>query len=211
MITRNQPDIPDTHSFIDVLGDKPAAGTIGEWILRSACQQAAEWRKIIPEFIIGVNLFEVQFLSARLPAIIRDILDECQLPPAALELELVETTLLHTDAKTLKLMRDLRGIGIGLAFDDYGTGFASLSMLKKHPVTRLKIDRSFIRNVTASSEDAALVKAILYLARSFGIAVIAEGVEDQAQLAFLKEHNCLEAQGYLFGRPVPAKDFILSP
>ncbi|MCS2608512.1 sensor domain-containing phosphodiesterase [Halomonas dongshanensis] len=198
---------PDT--FIEILGQKSSAVMVGEWILRSACQQAAQWRNIIPDFTIGVNLFESQFRSGSLPQTIHDILDEYHLPPEALELELVENILLHTDAKTLKLIYDLRDIGIGLAFDDYGTGFASLSLLKKFPVTRLKIDRSFIRNVTTSSEDAAVVKAILYLARSFDMSVIAEGVENEAQLSFLKEHHCLEAQGYLFGRPVPAKDFIL--
>ena len=98
-------------------------------------------------------------------------------------------------------------MGVGLAFDDYGTGFASLSLLKTYPVTRLKIDKSFVRHVTSDTENAALVRAVLYLGRSFGMDVIAEGVETQEQFDFLIQHDCAEAQGYLFGKPVPADEF----
>jgi EAL domain-containing protein (putative c-di-GMP-specific phosphodiesterase class I) len=127
--------------------------------------------------------------------------------PENLELEIVENVLLHNDSCTLCMLQDLRGIGVGLAFDDYGTGFASLSLLKRYPVTRLKIDRSFVRDVNTDPTDAAVVKAILYLGRSFGMDVIAEGVETEAQLDFLKRVGCTQAQGYLFGKPMTAAQF----
>lgn len=194
-------------SFIDVLSEKPSAPQIGAWILRTACRQAALWQVSIPGFRIGVNLFETQFRNGRLPGVVEEILNDTRLPPEALELEIVENVLLRHDDSTLRLLQDLRALGVGLAFDDYGTGFASLSLLKRYPVTRLKIDRSFIRDVTIDPEDAAVVHVVIYLGRSFGMDVIAEGVETVEQLEFLKQQNCAEAQGYLFGKPMPAHEF----
>ena len=181
-------------SFIDVLSEKPLAPAVGAWVLRTACRQAAEWRKLVPNFRIGVNLFQAQFRSGHLLAAVRDALAESGLPPEGLELEIVENVLLRNDKTTLKLLQHMRAMGVGLAFDDYGTGYASLSLLKRYPVTRLKIDRSFIRDVTSDPEDAAVVKAIIYLGASFGLEVTAEGVETPAQWAFLKENDCGEAQ-----------------
>lgn len=197
-------------AFIDVLAQKPAAAAVGDWILRTACRQAAVWRASRPDFRIAVNLFEAQFRSGHLLELVREVLAETGLPPAALELEIVETIVLRNDPLTLQLLHDLRALGVGLAFDDYGTGFASLSLLKRFPVTRLKIDRSFIRDITTDAEDAAVVRAVLYLGRSFGMEVIAEGVETEAQLEMLCRHDCHEVQGYLFGRPVPAPMFTES-
>ncbi|MEP9356015.1 EAL domain-containing protein [Xanthobacter sp. KR7-65] len=194
-------------AFIEVLSQKPSADAVGEWTIRTACRQAAQWRKIIPSFRLGVNLFDAQFKSGRLLGVVEDALKECALAPDALELEIVENVLLQNDSKTIDLLHALRGLGVGLAFDDYGTGFASLSLLKTYPVTRLKIDRSFVRNMATDREDAAVVKAVLFLAENFGLDVIAEGVEQEEQFRFLHRYNCHEAQGYLFGRPVSAKDF----
>ncbi|BAF86414.1 putative signaling protein [Azorhizobium caulinodans ORS 571] len=194
-------------SFLDVLSHKPSAAEVGEWILNTALRQAAEWRVAVPGFRMGVNLFEAQFRSGRLMSTVRRALAESGLPPDALELEIVETILLQTDPATIRLLHDLRALGVGLAFDDYGTGFASLSLLKRYPVSRLKIDRSFLRNVNDAPRDAAIVKAVLFLGRAFGMSVIAEGVEDERQMAFLRENGCDEAQGYLFGRPMPAREF----
>lgn len=193
--------------FMDVLRQKRSAAAIGEWILRTACEQAARWRKIMPAFRVGVNLFEAQFRSGRLLASVRESLEHTGLDPEGLELEIVENVLLQSDDSTVQLLEDLRALGVGLAFDDYGTGFASLSLLKRYPVTRLKIDRSFVRDVTSDAEDAAIVRALLYLGESFGVSVIAEGVETEEQLSFLKHNHCTEAQGYLLGRPVPAGEF----
>ena len=194
-------------SFMEVLSEKPIAPEVGEWVLRTACTQLAEWRRTLPDLRIGVNLFQAQTRSRRLLNVVREVLEENALPPDALELEIVETILLRNDTITAELLNGLSEMGISLAFDDYGTGFASLSLLKRYPVSRLKIDRSFVREVNTDSEDAAIVKAVLFLGQSFGMNVIAEGVETQAQLDFLKQNNCSEAQGYLFGKPVPASEF----
>lgn len=194
-------------SFIDVLAEKPSAPAIGEWILRTACRQASEWRKQVPGFRMGVNLFEAQFRYGYLLSDVRDALADSGLPPEALELEIVENILLRDDRKKLRLLQDIRKLGVGLAFDDYGTGYASLSLLKRYPVTRLKIDHSFVRDVTSDPEDAAVIKAIIYLGRSFNLEVIAEGVETPAQWEFLKQNGCAQVQGYLFGLPMPATDF----
>ncbi len=194
-------------SFIETLNNKPSAPAIGEWILRTACVQAAEWRAVVPHFRMGVNLFEAQFRSRKLIDVVSDVLAQLSLPPEAIELEITENILLRHDAATLKLLQALRQSGVGLAFDDYGTGYASLSFLKRFPMTRLKIDRSFIRDVHTDPGSEAVVRAILYLGRSFGMGVIAEGVETAAQLQFLKSHHCPEVQGYLLGRPLPATAF----
>ncbi|MEN5062238.1 EAL domain-containing protein [Luteimonas sp. TWI1416] len=194
-------------SFIDVLAQKPIAPAVGEWIMRTACGHARAWRERVPGFRIGVNLFEAQLRSAQLRNVVERVLGETGLAPEALELELLENTMMRNDAATLKLLQSLRAMGLGLAFDDYGTGFASLSLLKRFPVSRLKIDRSFVRDVISDPEDAAIVRAVIYLGRSFGLEVIAEGVETKAQLDFLAANQCTQAQGYLFGRPMTAQAF----
>lgn len=122
-------------SFMDVLRHKPSAAAVGEWVLQTACRQAAQWRASVPDFRMGVNLFEAQFRSGRLVTSVREALADANLPPEALELEIVENVLLRNDTSTLQLLQDLRDLGVGLAFDDYGTGFASLSLLKRYPVT----------------------------------------------------------------------------
>lgn len=194
-------------SFIEVLSEKPSAAAVGEWTLRAACAQAAQWRALVPDFRVGVNLFEAQFRSDQFLTVVRDALEESELPPEALELEIVENILLRNDRSILPLLHGIREMGVGLAFDDYGTGFASLSLLKNYPVSRLKIDRSFIQEINSDNGDAAVVKAILYLGKSFDMDVIAEGVETEAQLQFLRRNGCREVQGYLFGKPVPSTDF----
>lgn len=194
-------------SFIDVLRQKPSAAAVGEWVLRTACEQAVRWRRMIPDFRMGVNLFEAQMRSGNLLTQVQQILEETGLQPEGLELEIVENILLHNDKLTQKLLHGLREMGVGLAFDDYGTGFASLSLLKHFPVNRLKIDRSFVRDLETDLEDIAVVKAVIFLAQNFGIEAIAEGVETSEQLEFLKSNQCAEVQGYLFGKPVSAADF----
>lgn len=194
-------------SFIDVLSEKQSAPAIGEWILRTACAAAVEWQKKQPSFRISVNLFEAQLRSNRLLTTVCDTLAETGLSAHCLELEIVENTVVRNESVTKNLLHSLRDIGVGLSFDDYGTGYASLSLLKTYPVSRLKIDRSFIHHVDTDPENAAVVKAIIYLANNFGLEMIAEGVETENELAFLQNNGCTQIQGYLFGRPVPVDEF----
>lgn len=195
--------------FIEALSHRSAAPEIGDWILRSACRAAAIWRRSSTDFRIGVNLFEAQLRSPHFVTTIDGILRDCRLPPKALELEIVENIVLCHDAQIRHGLGELRDLGVGLAFDDYGTGFASLSLLKGLPVTRLKIDRSFVQGIDTDHENRALVSAILYLAESFRMDVIAEGVETAAQLETLRELGCSQIQGYLMGRPVTQEAFGL--
>lgn len=195
-------------SFIEVLGRMPLSLAVGEWILKTACRDASEWQRQRPDFRISVNLFSSQFRAGQLLPAIRKALADTGLPPSALEVEIVENTLTTQDEPMIKSLHDLRSMGVGLAFDDYGTGFASLSLLKRYPASRLKIDQSFVHNLDSDAENAAVVKVILYLAQVFGMETIAEGIETEEQLAFLTSHGCPQIQGYLFGRPVPAKDFF---
>jgi len=196
--------------FIKVLEASETAAEVGRWILESACRQAVRWRQAgVPQFRVAVNLFGAHLLSPALVDMVESALRDSGLSYDGLELEITENTLLHEDERLVASLRRLRDLGVGLAFDDYGTGYASLSLLKRLPITRLKIDRSFISNVASDPEDAAVVRAILYLGRSFHLAVLAEGVETPAQEAFLCAHGCAGAQGYLYGRAVPAAEFPL--
>ncbi|MBB5716046.1 EAL domain-containing protein [Sphingomonas aerophila] len=129
-------------------------------------------------------------------------------PIAQLELEITETTVLRHDSQSTKALKRLKGAGVGIAFDDFGTGFASLSLLQKYPLTRLKIDRSFISRIDRKAGDAAIVEAVIRMATSLRLSVIAEGVENAEQEAALIELGCLEAQGYRYGRPMPASDIV---
>ena len=122
-------------------------------------------------------------------------------------MEITENIILHHDAALIEPLRSLQDAGVGIAFDDYGTGYASLSLLKRFPLTRLKIDRSFVQDTAESTSDAAIIRAVLMLGRDLGLEVIAEGIETEQQLAWLKQEGCAEGQGYLFGRPMPAEDF----
>lgn len=195
-------------TFINVLGKMPLSSQIGEWILNTACQEAVKWTALNPDFQIAVNLFSSQFRAGSLLASIRHALKSTGLSPKNLEVEIVENILTTQDGVMAKTLHDLRSMGVGLAFDDYGTGFAALSVLKRYPASRLKIDQSFVCNAHEDAENAAVVKVIVYLAKVFGMDTIAEGVETEEQFDFLRRLGCLQAQGYLFGQPVPAQTFF---
>ncbi|TGE00224.1 putative bifunctional diguanylate cyclase/phosphodiesterase [Methylobacterium nonmethylotrophicum] len=195
-------------AFLAPLEASPLAAPVGRWVLREACAQAAAWRAAgAPDLRVGVNLFGAQFHAASLVDEVRAALAETGLPGSALELEITETIILQHDEALIAPLRALRDLGIGLAFDDYGTGYASLSLLKRFPLTRLKIDRSFVQGMEVSSQDRAIVRSVLSLGHSLGLGVIAEGVETEAMCGRLRAKGCKEAQGYLFGRPMPPEDF----
>ncbi|WCS28849.1 EAL domain-containing protein (plasmid) [Methylobacterium sp. NMS14P] len=195
-------------AFLATLETGPHAAVVGNWVLHTACAQAEAWRQNgSPDFRIGVNLFGAQFARGDLAEAVSRALVKTGLPGANLELEITENIILRHDEVLVDALRDLRWLGVGVAFDDYGTGYASLSLLKRFPLTRLKIDRSFVQNLCDDPQDAAIVRAIIALSRSFGLDVIAEGVETEEQRRRLIAKGCETAQGYLFGRPMPAEEF----
>ncbi|OKO82306.1 hypothetical protein AC629_24265 [Bradyrhizobium sp. NAS80.1] len=197
-------------AFIDVLSESAVALEVSRWILTAACQVAASWRRQgISGLRIGVNLFAVQFRHGTLLDDVEVALNESGLPADALELEVTENIALRNDETIIASLQQLRAKGIGIAFDDFGTGYASLSCLTRFPLTRIKIDRSFIKNITEQSgaEDAAIVRSIIAMARNLKLEVTAEGVETAAQEALLAAEGCNELQGFRFSKPLPAKTF----
>jgi len=195
-------------AFLPGLENRPISTEVGQWVLQQACLQAACWREVgVPEFRMGVNLFSSQFRTGNLVASVRTALQRANLPPSALELEITENIMLRHDQGIISPLCKLRDEGVQVAFDDYGTGYASLSMLKRFPLTRLKIDKSFVQGMCSSRQDAAVIRAVLLLGNAFGFSVIAEGVETEEQANRLRRKGCEEVQGYLFGRPMPASDF----
>lgn len=192
------------QSFIDVLEESTIADEVGDWIVQQACRAAAEWTRAgLGRLRVGVNLFPAQLRSGRLFSVVSSALTEHGLFAHQLEIEITENTVLRHSNQTAIDLERLRTLGVGVAFDDFGTGYASLSLLQKFPLTRLKIDRSFVAQIDRKAGDAAIVEAVAGMAKSLNLAVIAEGVESDAQQAALRKLGCHEAQGYLYGRPMP--------
>jgi diguanylate cyclase len=182
---------------------------VGEWVLRSACKQARTWQaEGLPDIRIAVNLSMLQFKQPDFSGLVLNILKENGLDPAlgAIELELTESLLMDNAAGAVDTLIRLHEAGIQFSIDDFGTGYSSLSYLKRFPINSLKIDQSFVRDLSSGSEDEAIVAAIIALAHSLGLNVIAEGVETTAQLDHLRRKGCNEMQGFLFSRPVPAAE-----
>jgi diguanylate cyclase (GGDEF)-like protein/PAS domain S-box-containing protein len=176
---------------------------IGEWVLRTACFQTRKWQdEGLLAVSVAVNVSAVQFRQAGFCELIRRVLHETGLAPQYLELELTESLLLSNADVMFSVLQELRAMGLKLAIDDFGTGYSSLSYLKQFPVGKLKIDRSFIRDVAVNPDDAAITTAIISMAKSLNLKVIAEGVEDEAQMSFLRAHQCDEIQGYYFSKPL---------
>jgi len=194
--------------FLPTLEGGPLAATVGSWVLDEACAQAARWRRNgASEFRVGVNLFEAQFRVGNLVDEVISTLSRHGLPPDALEIEITENIVLDHDEAVLATLDRLRRHGVGIAVDDFGTGYASLSLLKRYPLTRIKIDRSFVQGMLDSPQDTAVIRAVIDMANSFGLRTIAEGIEQQKQQAALLYHGCKEGQGYLFGKPMPPSQF----
>jgi diguanylate cyclase (GGDEF)-like protein/PAS domain S-box-containing protein len=195
-------------AFIDALADSPVVGDVGAWILRTACEQAGEWRGLgLPALRVAVNLFPAQFDRDGLVAEIEQVLRRTGVPADVLELEITENIGLSDEAKLLPPLQALRDKGVHLAFDDFGTGYASLSYLTRYPLSHIKIDKSFVRKIPDCARDTAIVRSIIVMAHNLGLQVIAEGVETQVQAAFLQAEGCDEVQGFLYGKPVAAEQF----
>lgn len=196
-------------AFLPALEASSLAAAVGNWIIDTACRQAAQWRReLARDFRMSVNLFAAQFRCGRLRSIVQEAMDRYGLPGHALELEITETTVLDDESLFLPLLEGLSEDGVQLAFDDFGTGFASLSLLARYPLTHLKIDKSFIQKAFVSDRDRAIVRAITDLAHQLDLEVIAEGVESCRYLDFCRDIGCDEAQGFLVGKPVPAAQFV---
>lgn len=181
---------------------------IGEWVMRTAVNQLKTWMDSgIEPMIIAVNLSAVQFRHPHLPELVTQILAEAKLPPQYLELELTEGVAMDDPLGAIAVMDDLHKRGVRMSIDDFGTGYSSLSYLKRFHVYKLKIDQSFVRDITEDPEDKAIVAAIISLANSLGMQTIAEGVETAGQLAFLRLQGCNEVQGYYFCKPLAADQF----
>lgn len=195
-------------AFLPALEGGPLAATVGAWALEEACAQAAYWRRNgAPDFRMGVNLFGAQFRVGDLAAQVQAALDKHGLPPEALELEVTENIVLDHDDLVLDTLQRVRALGVGVSFDDFGTGYASLSLLKRYPLTRIKIDRSFVEGMLESERDASVVRAILDITRSFELDSIAEGIERDVQRIRLFREGCVHGQGYLFGQALSAEQF----
>jgi diguanylate cyclase (GGDEF)-like protein/PAS domain S-box-containing protein len=181
---------------------------IGEWTLRHACLQNKAWQEDgISPIVMSVNLSVRQLYQPNLVEMIRNVLIETELDPRYLELEITESMLMDTE-HCLKILRELKGLGLKISLDDFGTGYSSLHYLKDIPINKLKIDQSFVRNCTEDANDAAIVKTIIGMAHQLNLEVVAEGVETQKHLAFLQHNLCNEAQGYLFSKPLPPNELV---
>ena len=193
--------------FIRIAENSGLIVPIGEWVLRTACAQARKWQdEGLPAVPVAVNVSAVQFRQDGFCELIHRVLEETGLAAQYLELELTESLLLSSADVTFAVLKELKAMGLKLAIDDFGTGYSSLSYLKQFPVGKLKVDRSFIRDVAVNADDAAITTAIISMAKSLNLKVIAEGVEDEAQMSFLRARQCDEIQGYYFSKPLRADE-----
>lgn len=190
--------------FIPIAEETGIILEIGDWVIRTACAAAAQWTR---PYKVAVNVAPMQ-LNHDLPKRVSEILRETALPPGRLEIELTESGIIADRQHALQVVLALKAIGVTVAMDDFGTGYSSLSTLQAFPFDKIKVDKSFIQSVETSAHAAAIVKATLLLGRNLGIPVLAEGVETQSHLDFLREEGCDNVQGYLFGRPMPIGDLV---
>jgi len=195
-------------AFIELLGNGQLSERVGDWILAQACGMASSIRSDgFEAFRIAVNLFPSQLADPDFPQQVQTILADCCLDASALQLEITETIALKESDAFIGALSQLRTMGVDLAFDDFGTGFASLSFLTSMPLTHIKLDRSFIVDLPNNPNHSAIVRALLQMSADLGLQVIAEGVEHGDQESFLRRFGCDEAQGFLYGRPMPFDDF----
>ena len=194
--------------FVPVAEEAGLVGQIGEWVLHTACRQIREWQDAGHSLQVAVNVSARQFQDYDVAELVMDIMRDTGALAQNLEIELTESAVMSDAEASIVTLERLAALGVQIAIDDFGTGYSSLSYLKRLPLDLLKIDQSFVRDISSDPNDAAIVRAIITLARSLGIMVIAEGVENEAQLAFLNAYGCQYAQGYLFGRPLTPLQLI---
>jgi EAL domain-containing protein (putative c-di-GMP-specific phosphodiesterase class I) len=210
LVRWNDPERGLVHpsAFVPLAEESRLIVPIGEWVLRTACRQIHEWQaRGLPLERVSVNLSARQLLQNDLVDVVRSALAESGIVGSSLELEITETTAMQNADSTVDVLNELRELGVAISIDDFGTGYSSLNYLKRFPISTVKIDGAFIRDVATSESDAAIVSAVIGIARSLRLQVIAEGVETEEQLSFLRRRRCDAAQGYLFSRPVTAEKF----
>lgn len=196
--------------FIPIAEETGLILPLGEWVIRTACKQLQEWRELgFPDMTVSVNLSGRQFMQADLVNMVHQVLIETGINPKNLELELTESMLMADADQTIEKLHGFRELGLSLSIDDFGTGYSSLAYLKKFPIQTLKIDRSFVRDLSSDLDDNAIVKATIVMASSLNLKVIAEGVETHTQLDVLKGYQCQEVQGFFFSKPMPRQEFNL--
>lgn len=190
--------------FIPVAEANGAIHGMGEFVLREACREAAQWRE---KFRVAVNVSAAQIMRSDFVQLVTDVLSETGLEPHRLEIEVTESLFIQDLAAASSILRRLKRLGVSVAMDDFGTGYSSLSTLRAFPFDRIKVDRSFVSDMVNNSDAAAIVNSVIGLGRAMGLCVVAEGVESQEQLAMLRLIGCDEIQGYLFGKPLPAENY----
>jgi len=193
--------------FMPVVNTSALSERIANWVMETACRQARAWEISGNEVRVAINLSPSQLDSGDLARSVAELLDATGLAPSLLELEVTEDILLHDEARVLDIFKRIQELGVRVLFDDFGTGYASLSYLKKFPLDGLKIDRSFVLDLLTDSDDAAIVGSTIGLSRQLGLTVVAEGIENRATADFLISMGCAEGQGYFFGRPMPSEAF----
>jgi len=195
------------NEFIPVLEDTGLINEVGDWVMRQACEQIRAWQNgELRNCPIAVNLSARQFARNNLDSSIGKLLQEFQINPNLLEFELTESVLMSDSRDSVQVLDNMKKYGVRLSVDDFGTGYSSLAYLKRFPLDALKIDRAFISHITTDQGDATIAKAIINLAHSLRLKVVAEGVESQAQLDFLRANDCDEMQGYFFAAPMSAAE-----
>jgi len=210
LIRWNHPErgLVSPADFIPLAEETGLIVPMGEWVLNTACRQMVEWLDAgIPPFIMAVNCSAIQLVRTDMASVIKEALETTGLNPAHLEIELTESLLLQNVEEGIVILQALKDLGLHVSIDDFGTGFSSLSYLKRLPVDKLKIDQSFIKDLTTDPGDAAIVTSMITLAHNLELTVIAEGVENAEQLGFLRAERCDEVQGYLISKPMPADSF----
>jgi diguanylate cyclase len=196
--------------FIPIAEESGLIVPLGEWVLCEAFRQIKIWqRQGLPPLRVSVNISALQFHQRQFPQLLKVWIDEYEIDPRLIELELTESALMHNVEDVLSTMRDIKSLGISLAIDDFGTGFSSLSYLRRFPIDRLKIDQSFVRDIQKIPVNESIARAIVALAKSLSLDIVAEGIEKQSEKAVIELMGCTEGQGYLFARPLPAEDFLV--
>ncbi len=195
------------NDFISLAEETGLIYPIGEWVMRKACEQNRAWQQEgLPPVRVAVNLSGHQLQHRNLIQTVKGILEASGLEARFLEFEVTETVVMQNPDFAVAVLNELRDLGIHISIDDFGTGYSSLAHLKRFSVNTLKIDKSFVRDVDVNTTDAAIATAIIAMGNSLNLKVIAEGVENEGQFAFLRENKCDEMQGYLFSKPVPASE-----